>query len=136
MWKKIQGRWNIEDSIPVENLTPLHLQLDSKDNPLPGNEPYNAVDSISMHHDICYRDNDTPAGKRECDRKMLPDLNALVPKGRREKVDRQLVRSIIGLKHRMGLGIHWTNQLANELHKPVRRRFDKRSVFAKQFDDI
>ena len=28
------------------------------------------------------------------------------------------------------------NQLANELHKPVRRRFDKRTVFAKQVDDI
>ena len=25
---------------------PLHLQLDSKDNPLPGNEPYNAVDAV------------------------------------------------------------------------------------------
>ena len=42
---------------------PLHLQLDSKDNPLPGNETYNAVDAISMHHDICYRDN--PSGKHE-----------------------------------------------------------------------
>ena len=28
---------------------PLHLQLDSQDNPLPGNEPYNAVDTISMN---------------------------------------------------------------------------------------
>ena len=101
---------------------PLHLQLDSKDNPLPGNEPYNAVDAISTRNDICYRDNDTPAGKHEWDRKMLAELNALIPEGRREKVDRQLVRSIIGLKHRMGLGIDWSNQLANELHKPVRRR--------------
>ena len=112
----------------------LHLQLDSKDNPLPENEPYNAVDAISMRHDICYRDN--PSGKHECNRKMLAELNALVPKGRREKVDRQLVRSIIGLKHRLGLGMHWSNQLANELHKPVRRRFDKRTVFDKQVDDI
>ena len=71
---------------------PLHLQLDSQDNPLPGNEPYNAVDAISMRHDICYRGNDTPTGKRECDRKMLAELNALIPKGRREKVDRQLVQ--------------------------------------------
>ena len=113
---------------------PLHLQLDSKDNPLPGNEPYNAVDAISMCHDICYRDN--PSGKHECDRKMLAELNALVSKGRREKVDRQLVQSIIGLKHRLGLGMHWTNQLVNELHKLVRRRFDKRTVFAKQVEDI
>ena len=66
---------------------------------------------------------------------MLAELNTLVPKGRREKVDRLLVRSLVGLKHKLGTGV-WSNQLANELHKPVRRRFDKRSVFAKQVDDI
>ena len=86
-----------------------------------------------MRHDICYREN--PAGKSDCDSKTLAELNTLVPKGRREKVDRLLVRSIIGLKHRLGMGV-WSNQLANELHKPVRRRFDKRSVFAKQVDDL
>ena len=89
-----------------------------------------------MRHDICFRDNDTPAGKRECGHKMLAELNALVPKDRREKVDKQLVRSIIGLEHRKGLGIHWGNKLASELHNSVRRRFDKRTVFAKQVDDI
>ena len=88
---------------------PFPLQLDSKDNQLPGNEPYNAVDVISYY--ICYRDNDTPDGKRECDRKMLEELTA-------------------GMKHRMGLGIDWNNQLANKIHKPVRRRFNKRTVFA------
>ena len=56
---------------------PLHLQLDPQDNPLPGNEPYNAVDAISMRHDICYRDN--PVGKHECNRNMSAELNALVP---------------------------------------------------------
>ena len=65
------------------------------------NEPYNAVDAISIRHDIYYRDN--PADKHECDRKILRELNTLVPMGRRKKVDRQLVRSIIGLKHRLGL---------------------------------
>ena len=74
----------------------LHLQLDSKDQPLPGEEPYNAVDTISMRHDICYRDNET--GKPECDRKILAELNALTPRGRREELDRQLLRGIIGLK--------------------------------------
>ena len=66
---------------------------------------------------------------------MLVELNTLVPNGRRERVDRLLVRSIIGLKHRLGMGV-WSIQLANELHKPVRRRFDKRSLFSKQVDDI
>ena len=51
------------------------------------------------------------------------------------KVDRQLVRGIIGLKHRLGMGI-WSSHLADELHKPVRKRFQKRSVCAKQVDGI
>ena len=110
----------------------LHLELDSKDIPLLGEEPYNAVDAIAMRHDICYRNNET--GKPEYDLKMLAELNALTPRGRRETVDRQLVRGIIGLKHRLGMGI-WSSLLANELHKPVRKRF-QRSVFAKQVDDI
>ena len=86
-----------------------------------------------MRHAICYRENET--GKPECDRKMRAELNALTPRGKREKVDRQLLRSIIGLKHRLGMGI-WSRQLADELHKPVKKRFQKRSVFAKQVDDM
>ena len=66
---------------------------------------------------------------------MLAELNALTLRGRREKADRQLVRGVIGLKHRLGMGI-WSSQLADELHKPVRKRFQKRSVFAKEVDDI
>ena len=110
----------------------MHLQLDSKGRPLPGEEPYNAVDAIAVCHDICYRDNET--GKPECDRKMLAELDALTPRGRREKVDRQLVRGIIGLKHRLGMGV-WSSQPADELHKPARKRCVC-SVFAKQVDDI
>ena len=61
--------------------------------------------------------------------KCLAELNALTLPGRREKVERQLVRGIIGLKRRLGMGI-LSSQLANEVHKPVRKRFQKRSVFA------
>ena len=76
-----------------------------------------SLDPITLY--ICNRDNDTPPGKCGCDRKMLAELNALVPEGRCEKVDRQQVRSIIGLKHRMRLGIDWSNLLANELRKLI-----------------
>ena len=59
---------------------------------------------------------------------MLAELKTLVPKIEREPVDRQLVRSIIGLKHKLGMSV-WSIQLADELHKPVRRRFEKRHAF-------
>ena len=71
-----------------------------KDRLLPGQEPYNAVDVIFMRHDICYRDNEN--GKADCDRKMLAGLDALTPRGGREKMDRQLVRRTTGTRY------HWT----------------------------
>ena len=36
----------------------------------------------------------------------------------------------------MGWGIEWSNELANELHKPIRRKFKKRRVFASGVDTI
>ena len=115
---------------------PLNEQLDENDNPLPRQEPFNSVDAISMHHDICYRDNNTKNGKQKCDDKMLLELNLLEPKTIRERIDKDLVRKLISTKKRLGWGIKWTNQLANELHKPIRRKFKKRLVVAKNVDDI
>jgi len=115
---------------------PLDEQLDENDQPLPGQEPYNAVDAVSMRHDICYRDNNTKEGKLQCDDDMLHELDVLQPKGIREKIDKTLVRSIIGKKRRLGWGIEWSNELADELHKPVRKKFTKRQVFASGVDGI
>ena len=109
----------------------LDEQLDENDQPLPGQEPYNAVDALSMRHDICYRDNDTIEGKHKCDDIMLQELDVLQPHGFREKIERKLVRSIIGW------GIDWrSNELADELHKPIRKKFKKRRVFTSGVDAI
>ena len=114
---------------------PLHEQLDENDEPKPGQEPFNAVDAISMRHDICYRDH--PDNKHGCDDKMLQELTILKPKDIREKIDRRLIKTIIGAKRKMGWGIvKWSNELANELHKPIRHKFPKRKVFTKNVDDI
>ena len=34
------------------------------------------------------------------------------------------------------MGVHWSSQLVDKLHKAVRRLFEKPTVFAKQVDDI
>ena len=60
----------------------------------------------------------------------------LEPSGIRERIDRSLVRRIIGAKRKIGLGIEWTDDLADELHKPVRKKFQKRIVFSKDVDEI
>ena len=115
---------------------PLGEQLDENDLPIAGQEPFNAVDEISMRHDICYRDNDTKSGKQKCDDKMLKELEWMEPKDLREKIDRGFVRRIISTKKRLGWGVRWTNELADELHKPIRKKFKKRIVFAKNVNDI
>ena len=51
-------------------------------------------------------------------------------------MDRQLVRGIIVLNHRLETGVHYSSQLADEPHKPAGKHYQKRSVFAKHVDDI
>ena len=112
----------------------LHEQLDEYDQPLAGQEPYNAVNVISMHHDICYQDNETKEGKHACDDEMLKELGVLEPI--REKIDRKLVRTIIGTNRKLGCRIELSNELADELHKPIRKKFKTRRVFASSTDAI
>ena len=94
--------------VPYQKYTgpynPLHEQLDEYDQPVAGQEPYHAVDAISMRHDICYRDNETKEGKHACDDEMLKELDVLEPKGIRERIDRKLVRSIICTKRKLCVG--------------------------------
>ena len=123
---KYTGPWN-----------PLEKQLDKNDKPISGEEPYNAVDSIAMRHDICYRDHaHETGGKHGCDDKMIEELDMLEPRGLRERIDKSIVRLIIGTKRKYGMGIEWTDELTDELHKPVRRKFRKRTVYAQGVDEI
>jgi len=117
---------------------PLKDQLDENDIPIIGQEPYNAVDAISMRHDICYRDmGDIQGGKHGCDDVMLQELKRFQPQTLRERFDKSLVESLIGSKRKMGLGIiDWSNELADELHKPIRRKFSKRQVKVNGVDAI
>ena len=45
-------------------------------------------------------------------------------------------QEILNYLTRSGTGIKWTNNIADELHKPVRRNFMKRYVFVRSVDDI
>ena len=100
-----------------------------------------------MRHDICYRDHGkTKRGKHACDDEMLRELDELDPKTIRERIDKKLVRSIIGTKRKFGWGItdndddddddEWSDELTNEVHKPVRKKFRKTIVSSRGVDEI
>ena len=67
---------------------------------------------------------------------MLQELDVLEPRGIREKVDKKLIRTIIGAKRKLGWGVEWSKELADELHKPIRKKFQKRRVSASGTDAI
>ena len=116
---------------------PLEQQLDSWDRPVAGQEPFNAVDAISMRHDICYRDHGSvKGGKHKCDEEMLSELTLLNPKTMRERFDKSVVKKLIGAKRKLGMGLDLDDPLTDELHRPIKKTFEKRQVFAKKVDDI
>ena len=63
-------------------------------------QPYNNVDEIAVHHDICY---DMGKNKRECDRKMVESLDQ-IPYGEMPKWG-QTARFVINARQKLGLGV-------------------------------
>ena len=85
-----------------------------------GQEPFNKIDEISMHHDICYRDN--PQNKKIVIKLCLWIKLKYNPINKCETFDKKLVKSLIETKYKLGLGLDIKNdmkELAEELHKAV-----------------
>ena len=125
---KPQRGWTLPNHKYTGPWNPLHNQLDENDNPLPGQEPYNQVDAIALNHDICYRDHEND--KHGCDRQMIQDLNAMTPKNFRERLDRGVVKGVIGTKLKLGLGTKGSTSSKktslNSKRGPMKKKRDKR----------
>ena len=72
--------------------------------------------------------------KGVCDRKMVSQLDSIPYKDMPKWGT--IARTIINNKQKLGLGVgsfkknfKWTNELVNELHKPVCRTFSNRRVY-------
>ena len=71
---------------------------------------------------------------------MLEELDGIFNPTLRERMERVVVSKIIGAKKRLGIGVKkhliWTDQLADELHKPVVKKFQKGKVYVNGIDTI
>ena len=66
---------------------------------------------------------------------MLKELKGIYNPTLRERMDKSIVSNLIGAKVKFGMGVKKTS-LAEELHKPVRRKFKKRRVLVNGIDKI
>jgi len=130
--------WHLPGHKYTGPFTTLESRLDKNNNPLPGYEPYNQIDNIALHHDVCYKNADEFGDKtrHQCDKEMLNELNEVKTSGLREKLDYLLVKPVIWIKHKLGLGITDNIQLAKELHKTIIRKFKRRRVYVSNINKI
>ena len=84
-------------------------------------QPLNKVDESAAGHDVCYKVG--IKNKNECDREMVKNLDNLNPNEMTKWG--HLARLIINSKQKFGFGFE---KLANELHKPIIRKFKRRKV--------
>ena len=139
----------IEMHLPGHNFTGRGTKLNQRLNPdmtpKEWSKPINRVDKAAYHHDICYvKNKGTKIRNEKCDPEMLEELDGISNPTLRERMERGVVSKIIGTRKRFGWGlkkrldfsITWTDQLADELHKPIVKNFRKRKVYVNGIDII
>ena len=85
---------------------------------------------------------DTKTRNEVCDKTMLGELSGIVYPTLRERIDKSIVGKLIKAKVNFGLGhpikkkFKFTNELAEELYKPVTRKFQRKRVNMNSIDEI
>ncbi|PFX13131.1 putative uncharacterized transposon-derived protein F54H12.3 [Stylophora pistillata] len=136
---------NLEQQVRYDPNTGKILEIFDK--------PTGPTDAVAMQHDVDYsvcskKGKNLTQCKNAADRKMVKALDA-IPAGERQW-GHWAARNIINTKQKLGLGVkkkkvrevspsqegNWQEELADELHKPVRRNFRKRRVIVNGIDEI
>ena len=101
------------------------------------------VDNAAFHHDLCYsKFDDTKTRNEVYDKTMLGELNGIVNQTLSERIDKSIVEKLIKAKVNFEFGhpvkkiLKFTNELAEELYKPVTRKFQRRRVNVNSIDEI
>ena len=128
----------IEMHLPGHNFmgpgTKLKIRLNPDLIPKKWSKHVNRVDKAAYHHDVCYLKYDDIATRNTvCDQNMLKELEGNPTL--RERLDKSIVSKFIGTKVKFGMGVK-KKDLAEELHKPIRRKFKKRRVLVNGIDKI
>ena len=112
-------------------------------------DPINNLDKICQSHDIAYSKSKSLSDKHQADDIMLKRISEIPFKDR--PWGTTAVQALIAGKRKFGLGVKkkeakkrktalskndWSQQLADELHKPIRRKFKTRRVISNGIDEI
>ena len=113
--------------------TKFYKSLNPDGTPKEWSIPINRDDNAAYHCDLCYSKHDNTKTRSEvCDKTMLGEWNGIVNPTLRERIDKSITGKLINAKCNFGLDhpvkkiLKFTNELAEELYKPVTRKFQRR----------
>ena len=136
-----------EMNLPGHNCTgpdtKLYQRLNSDETRKEWSKPIDRVDNAA-YHDLCYSKHDTKTRNEVCHQTMLDELSGIVNPTLRERIDKAIVERLINTKVNFGLGasikakkiLTFTDELAEELYKPVTRICQRRRVNVNGIDEI
>ena len=108
----------------------LYTRLNPDGTPKEWSILINRVNNSAYHHELCYSKHDDTKTRNEfCDKTMLDELGGIVNPNLRERIDKSIVGKLMKAKVNFWLGhpikknLKFTNELAEELYKPVTRKF-------------
>ena len=141
------NKFPFEMHLPAHNFTGpgknLYKRLNPDGTPKKWSIPINRVYNAAYHHDLCYwKPGDTNTGNDVCDKAMLVELIGIMNPTFWERIDKSIVEQLIKAKVNFGLGhpvkkiLKFTDELAEELHKPVSNKFERRWVSVNGIDEI
>ena len=142
---KPAGRW----TLPGHKYTGPYndLQNQVRYNPETGeileiyDQPTGPTDAVAMRHNVDYSVcGDNRKCKNKADRKMVKSLDA-IPYNERQwghwlARNKHKPETRTWFKLKKPSGTSWQQQLANELHKPIKRNFTRRRVITTGIDKI
>ena len=86
--------------------TRLDKRLNPNLTPKQWSKPINKVDHAAYNHDVCYlKHDDTKTRNNLCDKTMLKELDGIYNPTLREKLDKTIIKKLLGLKMNFGMGL-------------------------------
>ena len=120
--------------------TKLNKRLNPDLTPKKWSKPINRVDKGAYNHDVCYlKNNDTATRNAVCDKNMLKELKGIYNptiRGKNGTRSRFIFNRYKSTFWMGGGREKKVSTLAEELHKPVRRKFKRRRVLGNGIDRI
>ena len=114
--------------LPKKGLTLPGHKYCGPGNRLDNGPPTNRLDAICMEHYYCYSSN---IPKSKCDKNLLVKSSSSESKTFGEKAAKHLI--IILVKKKTN---GWKEKLADELHRPIKRKLTRRAVIVFIKDEI